>query len=103
MEQFRPDFVFLAPDKYEFDYVSIVAPIESQVFFDGVPVAEGWEPIGDGTAWRVVRFQIADGVHFIESDSAVSVTVYGYDQYVSYGYPGGLNLDVVDSETGEAQ
>ena len=32
----------------------------------------------------------------------LGVTVYGYDDYVSYGYPGGLNLDVVDPETGDA-
>ena len=31
----------------------------------------------------------------------VAVVVYGYDDYVSYGYPGGLNLDVVDPETGD--
>lgn len=102
VEQFRPDFVFLAPDKYALDFVSISAPIDSNVFFDDVPIIDGWEPIGDGANWRVMRFQIGDGVHFIESDVAVSVIVYGYDQYVSYGYPGGLNLDVVDSETGEA-
>jgi hypothetical protein len=103
VEQFRPDFVFLAPDKYAFDYVSVTAPVESQVFFDDVPIIDGWEPIGDGTEWRVLRFQIGDGVHFIDADQPLSVVVYGYDQYVSYGYPAGLNLDVVDSETGEAR
>jgi len=102
VEQYRKDFVFLAPDKYAFDYVSIVAPAVSDVSFDDVPVTEGWEPVGDGEEWRVRRFQIGDGVHFINSDEPLSVVVYGYDQYVSYGYPGGLNLDVVDSETGEA-
>jgi len=29
------------------------------------------------------------------------VNVYGYDSYVSYGYPGGLNLNVVNPESGE--
>ncbi|MGC6417735.1 MAG: IgGFc-binding protein [Bradymonadia bacterium] len=101
-EQYRPDFVFLAPDKYAFDYVSITAPVESNVFFDDVPIAEGWEAIGDGSEWRTARFQIGDGVHFLDADQPISVVVYGYDQYVSYGYPGGLNLDVVDPETGEA-
>ncbi|MEE2757853.1 MAG: IgGFc-binding protein [Myxococcota bacterium] len=103
VEQFRPDFVFLAPDKYQFDYVSVTAPVDSNVFFDDIPIMDGWEPVGDGSEWRVARFQIGDGVHFLDADQPISVIVYGYDQYVSYGYPGGLNLDVVDSETGEAR
>ncbi|MCB9541755.1 MAG: IgGFc-binding protein [Myxococcales bacterium] len=101
-EQYREDFVFLAPDKYMFDFVSITAPVAAQVFFDDLPVPVEWEPIGDGAEWKIARFAIGDGVHFIRSSEPVSVIVYGYDQYVSYGYPGGLNLDVVDPETGEA-
>lgn len=103
VEQFRQDFVFLAPDKYAFDYVTVVAPVEAQVFFDEDPVPGEWTVIGDASAWKVARFPIADGVHFIQSDEPCAITVYGYDQYVSYGYPGGLNLDVVDPETGMAQ
>lgn len=99
--QFRTDFVFLAPDKYAFDYVSVTAPITANVFFDDVPI-ELWEPIGESLMWQVARFPIGDGVHLLVSDEPVGVIVYGYDSYVSYGYPGGLNLNVVDPETGEA-
>ena len=102
-EQFRSDFVFLAPDKYEADYVSIIAPNSAEVFFDELPVSAGWEPVGDGSNWVVNRFGIGDGVHFIQADQNIAVIVYGYDQFVSYGYPGGLNLDVVDPSTGEAR
>ncbi len=98
--QFRTSYVFLAPDKYEFDYVSIVRPAGHEVFFDDLPVAVEWEPVGDGAEWEVARFAIGDGVHFVQSDEPISVIVYGYDQYVSYGYPGGLNLEC-DVETGE--
>ena len=101
-EQFRKDYVFLAPDKYAFDYVSIVRPTGVDVFFDDLPVAVEWERVGTGEQWEVARFAIGDGVHFVQAAEPVSVIVYGYDQYVSYGYPGGLNLDV-DSETGEGQ
>jgi hypothetical protein len=99
--QFRSDFVFLAPDKYAFDYVSVIAPISAQVFFDDIPV-ESWESVGESLMWQVARFPIGDGVHLLISDEPVGVIVYGYDEYVSYGYPGGLNLNVVDPETGEA-
>ena len=52
--------------------------------------------------WQVARFPIGDGVHLLVADEPIGVLVYGYDSYVSYGYPGGLNLNVVDPETGEA-
>jgi hypothetical protein len=99
--QFRSDFVFLAPDKYAFDYVSVIAPTTANVFFDDVPV-DLWETVGDSLMWQVARFPIGDGVHLLIADEPVGVIVYGYDSYVSYGYPGGLNLNVVDPETGEA-
>ena len=99
--QFRSDFVFLAPNKYAFDYVSVIAPINANVFFDDVPI-DLWEPVGDSLMWQVARFPVGDGVHLLVADEPVGVMVYGYDSYVSYGYPGGLNLNVVDPETGEA-
>ncbi len=34
-EQFRPDYTFLTPDKYAFDFVSIVAPRTAEVYLDG--------------------------------------------------------------------
>ncbi len=92
-EQFRDAYVFLAPDKYAFDYVSVIAPLAAEVFFDDLPIPVSWEPVGDGAEWHVARFPVGDGVHFIQADMPVAVIVYGYDQYVSYGYPGGLNLD----------
>ncbi|MCA9547588.1 MAG: IgGFc-binding protein [Myxococcales bacterium] len=103
VEQFRDSFVFLAPDKYAFDYVTIIAPVAAEVFFDDLPVPVAWEPVGDGAEFHIARFPIGDGMHFIQADLPVAVVVYGYDEYVSYGYPGGLNLDVVDPETGEGQ
>jgi hypothetical protein len=35
LEQARPDYVFLTPDKYAFDYISVVAPVGSGVLLDG--------------------------------------------------------------------
>jgi IgGFc binding protein len=38
MEQFRADYVFLTPDKYAFDFVTIVAPSTALVLFDDAPI-----------------------------------------------------------------
>ena len=81
--------------------VVVIAPVGARVLFDDLPLPVDWEPVAEGDEWQAARFPIGDGVHFIRSDDPLSVIVYGYDQYVSYGYPGGLNLDVVDPETGK--
>jgi hypothetical protein len=39
IEQFRPDYVFLTPDKYAFDFVTIVAPPTALVLFDDTPLS----------------------------------------------------------------
>ncbi|AKT40406.1 IgGFc-binding protein [Chondromyces crocatus] len=35
IEQFRPDYVFLTPDKYAFDFVTVIAPPDALVTLDG--------------------------------------------------------------------
>jgi hypothetical protein len=98
--QLRTSYVFLAPNEYEDDFVTIAAVAGTQVRLDGVEVT-GMEPgasqlqINDisGTAWRAMRVRINDGFHALSCASGCSVMVHGYDQYVSYGYPGGLNLE----------
>lgn len=39
IEQYRPNYVFLTPDKYSFDFVRIVAPTAATVLLDGQDVA----------------------------------------------------------------
>jgi hypothetical protein len=48
--------------------------------------------IGDGT-WSVFRVVLKDGVHAAQCAKPFGAIVYGYDRYVSYGYPAGLNLE----------
>ncbi len=38
VEQWRPDYVLLTPDKYAFDFLVITAPFGAQVFVDSLPV-----------------------------------------------------------------
>ena len=99
VEQYRSDYVVLAPDKYEYDFLNVVAPTGALVEVDGVPIPpEDLRPIADGV-YAAIRLPIADGVHRVRSQPDASgerptfgVVVYGFDQYVSYGYPGGLDL-----------
>lgn len=127
IEQFRKEYVFLAPNKYMFDCVNIIAPADAEIIFDGEKLRKedltfmtikeimsqmkekdikdpmelakqlgvrfgDYGVVGAGK-WVVWRLIISDGVHTAQSDKPFGVISYGYDQYVSYGYPAGMNLE----------
>ena len=95
VEQFRNSYLFHAPVTYDSNYVDVVAPAGATVMLDGSPVS--LSPIG-ATGFSLGRVQALgtgpamDGSHSITGDLAFGITVYGYGQYTSYWYPGGLDL-----------
>jgi len=90
--QFRREYLFHAPTNYEVNYVNIVAPTGATITLDGA-VQTGFTAIGS-TGYGVLRKQLAkNGNHRIEGDMPFGISVYGYGQYTSYWYPGGLNLE----------
>lgn len=92
-EQFRKEYVFLVPVKYRDNYISVVAPVGATVTVDGASLS-GWEKLPSGN-WQVARRSLNAGSHALTSDEKVGLYVYGWDTYVSYGYPGGMNIDVL--------
>ena len=94
--QYRTKYLFHAPINYEKNFVNLVAPSDAKVTLDGAAVA-GFSPIG-GTGYGVARIALpnnVDGNHDIVADKPIGVSVYGYGQYTSYWYPGGLDLDLI--------
>jgi len=119
-QQYRRDYIFLTPDKYAFDFITIVADAGTSIFLDGAPLsilgcetspADGREHADDDPPDRVIhRCQLSfplvtggidsmvmdghqnDGRHVLEADQEIGVVVYGFDRFVSYAYAAGLNL-----------
>ncbi len=91
VEQWREEFVFLTPNKYAMNYISVAAPIDAEVQFDGKVLSPDYfEKVSKN--YKMTRIFVGEGVHKVKSDKPVAVDVYGFDQYVSYGYPAGLDL-----------
>ncbi|HEY3359185.1 MAG TPA: IgGFc-binding protein [Polyangia bacterium] len=88
VEQYRTDYIFLAPATYQQNYVTVIAPTGATVTLDGVAVT-GFVAVG---TYQVATVAIAAGSHTAHSTDAFGVTVYGVAPYTSYMYPGGLNL-----------
>jgi hypothetical protein len=98
VEQYRTSYLFHAPLSYQSNYVDITAPMGASVTLDGASVA--LTPIG-GTGYGFARAEEisdgpnGDGNHRVEGSDKVGISVYGYGQYTSYWYPGGLDFTVI--------
>lgn len=96
--QFQRRYVFLAPNGYAVDYVTVIRVAGADVTRDGVSVAAAnWRPLGmlDGVAYEYAALAVPPGAHVVESDEPCGIVSVGYDQDVSYGYPGGSGLEIL--------
>jgi hypothetical protein len=97
-DQYRLSYLFHAPTNYEVNYVEVFGPPGAAIVLDGESIGT-LTPIGaSGIGHR--RMQLGrgardDGNHEIHGDQAFGLSVYGYGQYTSYWYPGGLDLEPV--------
>ncbi|MEM6295911.1 MAG: IgGFc-binding protein [Myxococcota bacterium] len=98
--QYQEDYIFLVPDGYASNYVTVVRQQGASVERDGVSVdAAGWMPLGvlDGVGYEYVHLAVETGSHRVVSDQPCGIVSVGYDQDVSYGYPGGSGLEVIST------
>jgi hypothetical protein len=102
-EQFKEEYIFLTPPTFQRDYCVIAAPANAQIELDGASLGE-YSPrcsrhdagvLGD-VPYVAIRCELDDGVHRVKSDLPVGVTVYGYYNVGSYGYPAGAKLERIN-------
>jgi len=94
VEQYRTNYTFLAPESYVKNYLTVIHKKGAFPELDGQPVAGETVDIND--EYSRTNLEITGDIHYIESDEAFAITVYGVGSYTSYMYPGGLDLRVID-------
>lgn len=95
VEQFRTTYMFHAPTNYTSNHIDITAPMGTTITLDNAPIP-ALTPIGN-SGFGLARATLGagpggDGSHSITGDQKFGITVYGYGQYTSYWYAGGLDL-----------
>ena len=98
VEQFQTSYIFLVPDGYATNFVTVVRVSGTEVSRDGISVAAAaWRPLGTlgGVSYEYVALAVPTGSHSIESEEPCGIISVGYDTDVSYGYPGGSGLRII--------
>jgi hypothetical protein len=119
VEQWRKDYIFLTPSMYAFDFIIVAHSPDAAILLDGrsfPPTCTTTPVAGAETEFEVTRCQLSfpeiiegmtppdnilpgeqnDGVHEILSDKPIGVVVYGFDNFVSYAYPGGTDQRIIE-------
>lgn len=93
--QYRNEYTFLAPDNYDVSWVDVIARVGESVSIDGEPVL-GFAPIGQ-SGYAAAHHKLGpNSVHRATATKPFGITVYGYGDWTSYMYPGGLNLGTIN-------
>jgi hypothetical protein len=92
VDQFRKEYVFLAPTDYTQNFAAITGPSNAAPVLDGVALGAPDVVLGSEGVWRESLASAGGGVHRLKSSEPVGVQVFGYGDHTSYQYPGGLNL-----------
>ncbi|MBU1242175.1 IgGFc-binding protein [Myxococcota bacterium] len=107
VEQYRSDYTFSTPPSITVNYVNVIAEIPADtmdyITLDGQAItAEQYTPIGS-TGYGVAQFDVTstgtNGSHYIVAPNTTikfGIEVYGFAQYTSYLYPGGLDLEYIN-------
>ncbi len=103
VDQHREEYVFLVPTTFEDNYMVLAMPEGAGVHIDGLALQEfqtncTTSPIGMYEAVNYVQMtcHMTEGAHSVSSDAAVGLTVYGYYNVGSYGYPGGSDINIIN-------
>ncbi len=91
--QYRQDYPFLTPATYAHDFLTIVADPDAQILLDDAAINLGDATPVPGTNRVFKHIEIADGQHRVAGNRPFGILVFAFDDFVSYAFTGGLNLE----------
>jgi hypothetical protein len=94
-EQYLDAYAFVTGTNYDVHYVQVIRPNGgADVFIDGNLVG-GYYAVGN---YQVADVSTGQGAHFANSAQPFGIIQVGYTEATSYGYPGGMKLEVINPQ-----
>jgi hypothetical protein len=95
VEQFLDGYAFVTGTGYTQHYAQIIrADGGPDVTVDG-NVVNGYYQVGN---YEIADWPISEGAHYAESTGPFGIIQVGYTGVTSYGYPGGMQLEVINPQ-----
>jgi len=92
VRQYRADYAFLTPNTYYSDFATISFNEGTQITLDGEAVDLSAAQSVTGGQTRYIHIPLSDGAHLIRGTAPIGITIFAFDDFVSYAFTGGLNL-----------
>ncbi len=103
-EQFLDKYTFSTPESgFSNHYANVVVRTTAlaTLRLDGATLDSAlFKPIGDGS-YSGGQIPLAPGSHSIFAAAPFGLYVYGFGNYDSYGYPGGMSIEVINPINGD--
>jgi len=108
-QQWLPQYTFLTDVTYKNTHLVFIRQRGMDMTFKDVSLdcigpITGWAPVGTGGRFQLGRVDFdkqpggcMDGAHTAHSDASFGLTVWGWDQDVSYAYPAGLSTKAINT------
>jgi len=96
--QFQARHLFVIPRGYAIHVVTVLRSGTAEVRLDGEALdADAWNPLGvlGGKLYTYAHVPVEEGAHVVESREAIGLSVFGYDEAVSFAFPGGAGARVI--------
>jgi hypothetical protein len=109
-EQYQPEYVFFADPTYGATSLVIIRAKGTSGFadvtLDCAGTVTGWSPVGSAGIYQFTRVDLVvapfkpqgacnNGRHQITSSAPFGLTIWGWDELVSYAYPAGVGLKTI--------
>ena len=98
IEQYREHYIFLTPGSYVSNFATIVKPKGVTAILDGVEITSFIDIAGTGYQFHIAQLGSEFKRHELSCTGGCGLYVYGWEQDVSYAYPGGLQLKDISEE-----
>ena len=96
-EQYRLDYYFSTPSSYNENYITVIVPSDGTLELDGKPIStSNFTPIGT-SGFKYKYLSVTAGTHHMTGSKAFGLIGYGYSPYISYLYPIGLDLKIINT------
>lgn len=103
VDQHRKEYVFLILDTFTDNYMVLAMPNSAAISINGQAQGEfpqgcSTEDIGmmDNQMYIQMTCRMEPGVHTVSATQPVGLTIYGYYNVGSYGYPGGSDVKIIN-------